>query len=50
MNLVHECNRNNINDTKRDEFSWHNKILTNRRRFICLFVSVNEMAETYEYF
>ena len=48
MSFVHECNKNNIYDTKRDEFAWHNKILTNRLRFICLFVNVNEMAKTYE--
>ena len=40
MSFVHECNENNRNDIKGDEFAWHK----------CLFVNVNEMAETYEYF
>ena len=47
MSFVHECNKNNINDTKRDEFG---KKLTNLLRLICLFVNVNEMAERYEDF
>ena len=47
--LTHsECNKNNGNDTKRDEYAWHNKLLTNR--FICLFVNVSEMTDMYEDF
>ena len=34
----------------RDEFAWHNKILTNRLRFISLFVNINEMAKAYDNF
>ena len=41
MSFVHEFNKNNRKDTKCDEFAWHNNILTNRLRFICLFVNVN---------
>ena len=29
----------------RDEFAWHSNILTNRLRFISLFVDINEMAK-----
>ena len=47
MNFVHECNKNNRNDTKRDEFVWHNKILTNRLRFICLPNKFGESAKPY---
>ena len=43
MSFVHEYNKNNRKDTKRDEFAWHNKMLTNRL-FICLFVNVDEMV------
>ena len=51
MSFVHdEWNKNNISDTKLEEFAWHNKLLTNRLQFICLFVNVNEMTETYEDF
>ena len=50
MSFVNECNNNKIYDTKRDEFAWHSKILTNRHRFISLVVIVNEMAKTYEDF
>ena len=50
MRFVHEYNKNNRKDTKRDEFAWHNKILTNQLRFICLFVNVNGMAKSYEDF
>ena len=39
MSFVHECNKNNRKDTKRNEFAWHSKILTNRLRFICLFIN-----------
>ena len=45
MSLVHECNKNNKYDTNRDKFTWHNKILTNRLRFISLFINVNEMTK-----
>ena len=44
MSFVHECNKNNRKDTKRNEFAWHNKILTNRLRVICLIVNVNEIG------
>ena len=37
-------------DTMRDEFEWHSKMLTNRLRFICLFIDINEMAETFKDF
>ena len=50
MSSVHKYNKNNRKDTKRDEFAWHNEILNNRLRFICLFIIVNEMAKTYEDF
>ena len=50
MSFVHECNKNNTYYTKRDEFAWHNKILTNPLWFICLLVNVNEMAKAYEDF
>ena len=30
ISFVHECNKNSRNDTKHDEFAWHNKILTNQ--------------------
>ena len=50
MSFVHEYNNNNIYDTKRDEFVWHNKILTNPLWFICLFVNVNEMTRAYDDF
>ena len=50
MSFDHECNKNNIYDTKRDGFAWHNTILTNPLRFIYLFVNVNEMAKAYEDF
>ena len=50
MTNVHECNNNNIYDTKRDEFAWHNKILTNWLLFISLFVNVNELAKAYKDF
>ena len=50
MSFIHEYNKNNRNDTKHDKFEWHNKILTIRLRFICLFVNVKEMAETYKDF
>ena len=46
MSFVHECNKNNRYDTKRDKFAWHNKILTNWLWFISLF----EMAKAYEDF
>ena len=46
MSFVYECNKNNRDDTKRDESAWHNKILTNRLRFICLLDNVNDIAET----
>ena len=49
-NVKNQGNKNNRIDTKRDEFAWHNKILTNRLWFICLFVNVNEMAKSYEDF
>ena len=29
----------------RDEFAWHSNILTNRLRFISLFVDINEMVK-----
>ena len=47
MSFVHESNKNNRKDTKRDEFAWHSKLLTNRLRFICLFVNVNELVKKY---
>ena len=30
----------------RDEFAWHSKLLTNRLRFISLFVVINEMTKS----
>ena len=48
MNFIHECNKNNRHATVRDEFAWHNKILTNLLRFMSLFVDINEMAKAYE--
>ena len=49
MSFVYECNKYNRKDTKRDEFAWHSKTLTNRLRFIRLFVNVNltKLAKTY---
>ena len=32
--FVHECNKNNRNDTKRDKSAWHNKILTDFSLFV----------------
>ena len=32
-------------DTNRDEFAWHSKLLTNRLRFIILFVVINELTK-----
>ena len=49
MSLVHECNKNNRKNTKRDEFAGHDKIITNRLWFI-LFIRVNKLAKTYENF
>ena len=44
MSFVHECNKNNRDDNRRDEFAWHNKILSNLLRFITLFVQINKMT------
>ena len=41
MSFVHEYNKNRYG-TKLDEFAWHNKILTNRLRFISLFVNMKQ--------
>ena len=46
--VVYEYSKNNRQYTKRDESAWHNKIITNSLRFICLFVNVNEMVKTYK--
>ena len=45
MSFVHEFNKNNKWDTKRDEFAWHSEILTNRLRLISLFININEIGE-----
>ena len=37
MSFVHEYNKSNRKYAKRNEFTWHSKILTNRLWFICLF-------------
>ena len=50
MSFVHECNKNNRKYTKRNEFAWHSKILTNPLRFICLFFNINNLSKTYEDF
>ena len=47
MSFVHEYNKNNRHDTKRDKSVWHNKILTIR---FGLFINVSEMAKAYEDF
>ena len=50
MSLIHECNKNNRKDTKRNEFAWHCKILTNRLWFICLFVNDKNLTKNYDDF
>ena len=47
MSFVHECNKNNIKDTKRDEFSWHNKVLTNRLRLLVYSLMLMKLANTF---
>ena len=46
MRFVHERNKNNRYNTKRDEFAWHSILLTNRLRFTGLFVVINELIFT----
>ena len=48
MSFVHKCNKNIIYDIKRDEFAWHNKILTNRLRFICLFGQILRYGNNFK--
>ena len=43
ISFVYKCN-NNRYDTKCDKCAWHNKILTNRLWFICLFFNLNKTA------
>ena len=40
MSFVHECDKNDRKDTKRNKFAWHSKILTNRLRFICILTNL----------
>ena len=50
MSFVYECNKNNIYDTNRDEFAWHNKNINQSVSVYLFIVNVNEMAKAYEDF
>ena len=47
MRFAHECNKNNIYDTMRDEFAWHSKLLTNRLRVISLLEMIRIQSNFY---
>ena len=45
MSFAHECNKNNIYDTKRDIFTRYSRLLSIRLRFINLFVVINGITK-----